>query len=90
MTTTEVKEPRWDELPLALTVCEAARLMRISRSLAYQLAREFEASSGRVGIPVVRVGHLLRVPTDALRRHLNCEEDAAPVTGDLWHYRTPF
>ena len=57
----------WDSLPLLLTIDEAARVLRISRSLAYQLAREYETSGGTSGIPVLRLGtSCLRVPRWAL------------------------
>lgn len=49
-----------------LTVEETARVLRIGRSLAYQLAREYEASGGVPGPPVIRLGGCLRVPRWAL------------------------
>lgn len=49
-----------------LSVEEAARVLRIGRSLAYQLARDYEASGGTTGLPVIRLGCLLRVPRWAL------------------------
>lgn len=49
-----------------LTVDEAARVLRIGRSLAYQLAREYEESGGVSGLSVIRLGGCLRVPRWAL------------------------
>jgi hypothetical protein len=50
-----------------LTIEEAARMMRIGRSLAYQLAHEYLNSGGTAGLPVVRFGAAcLRVPRWAL------------------------
>jgi hypothetical protein len=49
-----------------LTVEEAASVLRIGRSLAYQLAREYDATGGVSGLPVIRLGGCLRVPRWAL------------------------
>jgi excisionase family DNA binding protein len=49
-----------------LTVEEAARVLRIGRSLAYQLANEYLATGGTAGMPAIRVGGCLRVPRWAL------------------------
>ena len=49
-----------------LTVEEAGRVLRIGRSLAYQLAREYDATGGVSGLPVIRLGGCLRVPRWAL------------------------
>jgi hypothetical protein len=52
-------------LPIMLKVEEAARVLRIGRTLAYDLATRFEAGDP-TGLPVVRVGGCLRVPRWAL------------------------
>jgi excisionase family DNA binding protein len=56
---------RMDSRPL-LTVDEAASVLRIGRSLAYRMTREYLASGGTTGLPVIRVGACLRVPRWAL------------------------
>lgn len=48
------------------TVEEAATVLRIGRTLAYQEDARFEATDGAAGLPVVRVGRVLRVPRAAL------------------------
>jgi excisionase family DNA binding protein len=48
--------------PDLFTVEEAARVLRIGRTTAYELARRYLRSNGAEGIAVLRVGHLLRVP----------------------------
>jgi len=52
--------------PDFFTVEEAARVLRIGRTAAYELARKWRASDGREGLPVVAFGRLLRVPRKAL------------------------
>ncbi len=51
-----------DEYPLMLTIEEASRVLRIGRSLAYELAHRYEASDGCHGLPVMRLGSCMRVP----------------------------
>lgn len=54
------------EIPALLTVEEAGRLLRIGRTKAYAMAREWRDTDGRAGLPVVDLGHVLRVPRRAL------------------------
>jgi len=64
-----VNEPcsdEWNHMPLMLTVEEAARVLRIGRSHAYNLARMYFASGGTHGLPVLRLGNVMRVPKIAL------------------------
>lgn len=56
------------EQPELLTVEEAAEVLRIGRSLAYQLAGSWFDSGGTFGLPVIKVGRCFRVP-----RHLLAE-----------------
>lgn len=65
MTTAAVDQPE------VLTIDEAARVLRIGRNNAYALAREWLASGGKSGLPVVRLGRSLRVPRAALKRMLD-------------------
>ena len=46
------------DLPPYLTVMEVAALLRIGRSMAYDMARLGE-------IPVLKVGRVVRIPRDA-------------------------
>jgi hypothetical protein len=59
------------EIPAFLTVEEAGRLLRIGRTKAYDLAKEWRATDGRSGLPVVDLGDLLRVPGPAIRKMLD-------------------
>ena len=59
-------EPTLDELPALLTVDDVAAVLRIGKSLAYSLARQYEASGGTQGVPVIRVGCSLRSPRWAI------------------------
>ncbi len=52
--------------PLMLTIEDASQVLRIGRSLAYELAYRYEASDGRDGLPVMRLGSCMRVPRWAL------------------------
>jgi excisionase family DNA binding protein len=70
--------PSLDDLPEVLTVEEAAAVLRIGRGAAYELARQYRASNGRAGLPVVTLGRSLRVPRAALRRLL---EDLPAASG---------
>jgi hypothetical protein len=59
-----------DELPLVLTVAEAARALRFSHTTAYELAHRWMATGGAEGLPVVQLGRVLRVPRAAVGRLL--------------------
>ncbi len=56
-----------EPLPALLTVEEAARLLRIGRTKAYALTREWRDTGGKTGLPVVDFGSVLRVPRRAAR-----------------------
>ena len=61
--------------PEVLTVEEAAAILRIGRSCAYALARQYRATGGREGLPVIKLGRHLRVPRNGLARLLDGEID---------------
>lgn len=50
-----------EELPLVLTVSEAAVVLRVSRTTAYKLAEEWRATGGKTGLPVIKLGRRLVV-----------------------------
>ena len=54
--------------PDFLTVEQAAEIVRIGRTSAYALAREYLATGGAEGLPVIRIGKQLRVPRAQLER----------------------
>jgi hypothetical protein len=77
-----------------LTVEEAGELLRIGRSKAYALAREWRETNGRSGLPVVDLGNVLRVPRPALEEMIGADlssigADVTRSSGDTvaerWH-----
>ena len=55
-------------VPDLLTVEEAAAVLRIGRTKAYAMAREWRAMGGRSGLPVIDFDNTLRVPRHALEQ----------------------
>ncbi len=70
-----------DELPIALTVAEAAAVLRISRTTLYELIRRWHASAGAEGIRAVRLGRQLRVPRIAILEFLGIVRPHPQVEG---------
>ena len=70
--------------PDFLTVEEAARIARIGRTTAYDIAREYETTAGARGLPVVRFGKQLRVPRYRLEDWLG-----GPITWPIADHDTP-
>lgn len=54
--------------PDFLTIDQAAAVLQIGRTAAYAMAREYQCSEGKDGLPVVRVGRQLRVPRALLEQ----------------------
>jgi len=77
----ESMDDEWVGLPMMLKVEEAAAVLRIARSTAYELATLYLEGGGTAGLPVLRVGSCLRVPRFALL-HL-------VTTGELVVLRPP-
>lgn len=61
-----------------LTVVEAAHVVSISRAQAYELTAVYRRSSGREGLPVVVLGHALRVPVTLLRAWCGMTKPTTP------------
>jgi len=51
-----------------LRVEEAAQLLRVSRTSAYALANRWLHTDGAEGLPALRIGRSLRIPTVAIER----------------------
>ena len=62
-----------------LRVEEAARLLCISRTSAYVLARQWLDSGGACGLPAVRIGRSIRIPAVALDRLADPDNDTTTV-----------
>jgi excisionase family DNA binding protein len=67
---------RLNEYPELMTVEEAAEYLRVSRALAYQLARQYRISGGTAGLPVLELGRCLRVPRSQLAEVVGVDLDA--------------
>lgn len=70
--------PRPEDQP-TLDVEIAGAALGLGRTKAYVEARRFLATEGREGLPVIRFGRTLRVPTAELRRLLGLDAPEAPT-----------
>ena len=68
-----------DNLPPFMTVEQAAQVLQLGRSKAYELTVEFEASAGRSGLPFLRLGRQKRVPRTAIARLMELDVPYPPV-----------
>ncbi|MEX0796960.1 MAG: helix-turn-helix domain-containing protein [Acidimicrobiia bacterium] len=66
---------------MLLTVEEAGVLLRIGRTKAYALAREWRETDGRSGLPVIDLGHILRVPRQALEKLIGADLSKVAAEG---------
>jgi hypothetical protein len=54
-------------------VMEAGAALRVSRTTAYAMAHEWRETGGKSGLPVIKVGHVLRVPRPALEQMIEAK-----------------
>ena len=66
---------RFEELPPFLRMDQAQELTQLGRSQLYEQARRWRVSGGKEGIPNVRFGRCLRIPTAALLRLADVESE---------------
>jgi hypothetical protein len=66
-----------EQLPEVTTVEEAAAFLRIGRSAAYELCRQWRLTGGRAGLPVLALGRTLRVPRAGIERMLLATDETA-------------
>jgi hypothetical protein len=81
-----------EAIPALLTVEEAGALLRIGRTKAYAMAREWRETDGQSGLPVVDLGNVLRVPRRALEELIGAELTApnnAVGSGEKDSVRSP-
>lgn len=70
-------QPHATDAPAVLKISEVIHVMRISRTAAYEGARDFLRTDGAAGIPCVRVGRSIRFPRLLLENYLK-----QPITAD--------
>jgi hypothetical protein len=66
------------ERPDVLTIEEAARVLRIGRTAAYQQARLWRVTGGEAGLPNFALGHTFRVPTASVEELVGHPVSAVP------------
>jgi excisionase family DNA binding protein len=62
-----------ENLPDMLRVDEAAAVLRISRSRAYDEVAAFQRTGGTEGLPSIRIGRTLRIPKRALLEWIDAQ-----------------
>jgi excisionase family DNA binding protein len=63
-----------------LRVDEAARILRIGRSAAYEQANRWIATNGQCGLPAVRIGRMIRISAAVLEAWATTGSDAEPIS----------
>ena len=69
----------FDDLPPLLTVEQAAKVLQIGRSKAYELTVEYERTDGASGLPFVWFGDQKRIPRDALAEYIESQLHHPPA-----------
>ena len=69
------------QIPLLLTVEEAGELLRIGRTKAYAMTREWRETGGRSGLAVIDLGNVLRVPRQAIEDMIGADLSAVSLPG---------
>ncbi len=59
-----------EELPITLTIPEAAAVLRIGRSKVYEMVGQWNLTGGAEGLRSVRLGRSLRIPRVAVLEFL--------------------
>ena len=67
-----------ESVPDLLTVAEAARILRIGKTRAYDMAKQHQVTGGATGLPVVKVGKLLRFHGSGLEAFMGTAITAIP------------
>lgn len=67
---------RLSDLPPFLRVEQAQELTQLGRTQIYEQARRWLDSGGKEGIPAVRFGRCVRIPTAALLALARLDDDA--------------
>jgi excisionase family DNA binding protein len=63
-----------------LRVDEAARILRIGRSAAYEQANRWIATNGQCGLPAVKIGRMIRIPAAVLEAWATTGSDTDPIS----------
>ena len=79
----DLRRPRTDaQQPMLLTVTEAARLLRISRNLCYELIAQKQ-------LPHIRLGRRILLPRHGLEQWIAHEAGLPPPSSSVVSWRPP-
>lgn len=69
----------FEDLPPLLRVEQAAKVLQIGRSKAYELTVEYERTGGASGLPFIWIGNQKRIPRDALAEYIESQLHHPPA-----------